>query len=651
MGGYKELGLYVIKHTDGNLWPIIDMLVDSGIDCLDPIDPIAGMDLAEVKAKYGNRIALKGNVDCASLMTFGTPEETAEATREALRQGMPGGGYILSSSNSIHSGVKPENYLAMLDTLRQFGTVSDRGRTMTYLAAIDLGSTTLKAVIYDLAGNVAASAGRPTEKFHPDPAHPEWTVWMPDQIWGGSAAAMKEAVARLDDPRRVKAVAVTGMGMDGVPVDEHGRWLYPFISWHCPRTQPQFDWWSSHITAEKTFSIGGNTLWRFSTALRLLWMAEHEPDILQRACKWLLIEDFVNLMLCGRMATDYTMASCTLLFDQHTLDWSEEMLDRSGIERRLLADAYPSGTLLGEVTLAAAAATGLPAGTPVVLGGHDYLCGALPAGAIRPGVILDVSGTWEVTLAATREPVLTSEAQRAGVTVEAHVARGLYTIWGGAVSSDVLEWYRGQFGFEAKYRAGQSGGVDWDYLMADAAAAPAAAHGVLFLPHLSGAGCPTVDPLSLGGFAGLSNLATHGDMLRAIVEGLDYQFADIVKTLHCDLAVPFDRLVVVGGATKNKFWMQNKADMIGGLFNRPIEASTVEEATPLGAAMLAGIGVGIYRDEEDALAHVARPGILYEPDPPAARTYADLFPVYRQLYPALKPISHRLYQQFIARQE
>lgn len=121
MRGFKELGLYVIKHTDGNLWPILDMIVDAGIDCLDPIDPIAGMDLTEVKAKYGDRIAVKGNVDCAELMTFGSPEETAQATREALRKGMPGGGFILSSSNSIHSGVKPENYLAMLWTLQQHG--------------------------------------------------------------------------------------------------------------------------------------------------------------------------------------------------------------------------------------------------------------------------------------------------------------------------------------------------------------------------------------------------------------------------------------------------------------------------------------------------------------------------------------------------
>ena len=121
IGGFKELGLVVIKHTDGNLWPILDMIVDSGIDCLDPIDPKGGMNLAEVKAKYGHRIAVKGNVDCADLLTFGTVEDTVNATKAALRDGMPGGGFILSSSNSIHSGVKPENYAAMMRTLQECG--------------------------------------------------------------------------------------------------------------------------------------------------------------------------------------------------------------------------------------------------------------------------------------------------------------------------------------------------------------------------------------------------------------------------------------------------------------------------------------------------------------------------------------------------
>ncbi len=519
---------------------------------------------------------------------------------------------------------------------------------MDKLAAIDLGSTTLKAVIYDLHGNVVASASRPTEKVHPHADHPEWTVWMPDQIWGGSAAAMKEAVSQIGDPRSIRGVAVTGMGMDGVPVDEGGNWLYPFISWHCPRTQPQYDWWVDNIGAQRTFAIGGSTLWRFSTALRLLWMAEHEPEILKRTAKWLLIEDYVNMMLCGRMATDYTMASCTLLFDQRRLSWSDELIAAAGIERRLLPDAHPSGALLGEVTPAAAAATGLAPGTPVVLGGHDYLCGALPAGASRPGVVLDVSGTWEIVLAATRAPVLTETAQRTGVTVEAHVARDLYAIWGGAVSSDMLEWYRREYGFEAGQAARQHGGVDWDYLMAAAAAAPVGAHGVMFLPHMSGAGCPTGDPLSLGAFVGLSGFATRGDLLRAVVEGLDYQFVDMLTALRDDLSIPFDRLVVVGGAVKNKFWMQNKADIVGAICGKGVEAPEIDEATPLGAAMLAGIGVGLYRDHEDAYQHVHRPGARYEADGAAARRYAELYPIYKQLYGALRGVNHQLSRQFRA---
>ena len=353
---------------------------------------------------------------------------------------------------------------------------------MDYLAGIDLGSTSLKCVIYDLAGNVVASGSRPTERYHPYHDHPEWTVWQPEQIWDGTAAAMREAVAKLDNPRFIKAVTVTGMGMDGVPIDEQGNWLYPFISWHDPRTEAQLRWWEKNIGAVKSFQIGGNTLWRFSTALRLLWMAEHEPGILARTDKWLLIEDFLNFMLCRRRGTDYTMASCTLLFDQHKRGWSEEILSQTGIERRLLCDAYPSGTPLGEVTKEASEATGLPIGTPVVLGGHDYLCGALPVGAFSPGVVLDVTGTWEIVLTAISKPVLTPDVQKLGVTVETHAARDTYAVWGGAVASDMLEWYRKEYGYESQQRADleKDGKTDWDYLMAEASASPAGAKGVMF---------------------------------------------------------------------------------------------------------------------------------------------------------------------------
>jgi xylulokinase len=521
------------------------------------------------------------------------------------------------------------------------------------LLGLDLGSTSLKAVVYDLEGHVVASGSRPTELFHPHADHPEWAVWQPEQIWGGAAAAVREAVAKLDDPRQIAGLAVTGMGMDGLPVDADGRWLYPMISWHDPRTVGQLAWWKEHVGVERTFAIGGNPLWPINSALRIRWIAENEPEIFARTHKWLLIEDFVNWLLCARQATDYSMASCTALFDQRRLDWSDELLTAAEIPRQMLCDVLPSGTPLGQVTAAAARETGLSEGTPVILGGHDHLCGALPVGAFRPGVVLDVTGTWESVLTATAglagerkgtgsEPIddnaaearcrevpvpflsqsLRPELREMGMTVQAHVARGMHAVWGGNVAGGMLEWYRKEF----------APGADWDELMAAAAASPPGARRAMFLPHLSGATCPLVDEQSRGALVGLSNLTTAGDLLRAVIEGLDYQFRDIVASLERGLDVPFERFIAVGGVTRNAFWMQNKADVVG----RPIEVPDVEEASPLGAAMLAGIGLGLYRDEQAAFERVYRPGRTFQPDPALAARYSQWFEIYRGVYPALR---------------
>jgi xylulokinase len=500
---------------------------------------------------------------------------------------------------------------------------------MDLLVGIDLGSTSLKAVVYDLAGRAVASASRPTQRFHPNAEHPEWTVWQPEQIWGGTAEALREAVGQLSDPAAIRAVAVTGMGMDGVPIDAEGRWLYPFISWLDPRTGPQLDWWRKTIGPEKTFAVGGNALWAINSALRILWMAEHEPEILARADKWLLIEDFVNFMLSGRRATDFSMASCTLLFDQTRLDWSQEMLRLSGIRRSLMPDAFPSGTVLGEVT-PHAAATGLPVGTPVVLGGHDHLCGALPVGAFREGVVLDVTGTWEIVSTPVARPVLTPEVQRTGAIVQAHVARGKHMVWASTPAGECLEWFRREYG-PAWAAGNDAADAGWQPLIDAAAASPPGAAGVLFLPHLSGATCPVVDADSMGAFAGLASRTTRGDMARAVFEGLGYQFLDILRSVEAGLGTSAERIVAVGGGTRNAFWMQNKADMLG----RPLEAPEVEEATPLGAAILAGIGAGLYADEADAFEQVRRPGRVYQPHAAMTQRYARGFDLYRRLYPAL----------------
>ena len=502
----------------------------------------------------------------------------------------------------------------------------------SYLVGLDLGSTNLKAVVCDLSGRTLAKASRSTLLFNPYPDHPEWTIWQPDQIWGGIAEALREAVGQIDDPTRIAAVAVTGMGLDGVPIDGDGKWLYPFISWHCPRTVPQRAWWLDHIGAEKQFSISGNPVWAGNPALRLLWMQEHEPAIMQKTDKWLLIEDFVNLQLCGVRATDYSMASNTLLLDQRTLTYSEELLEISGIDRGWLCEPQASGTVLGQVQARAAAETGLPVGTPVVLGGHDFLCSMLAVGAFKPGVVLDMMGTWDIVSVAIPEPILTPEVQRMGWWIDAHVARGMHAAMGSAVAADMLEWFRREYGFPEKDPLAT--GTDWDRLMGLAQAAPAGSRGVLFLPHMSGCTVPSPDPQSRGAFVGLRNLTSKGDMVRAIVEGLNFQFLEILAGLEAAVGVVPERLIAGGGGTSNAFWMQNRADVAG----RTIEVPQIEEPTPLGAALLAGIGVGLYENEADAYQKVYHPGRLYKPNFHHTELYAKRFDQYRKLYPALKEI-------------
>lgn len=513
---------------------------------------------------------------------------------------------------------------------------------MDYLLGVDLGSTSLKAVVYDTAGRVCASAARPTLKHPQDAAHPDWIVWRPEQIWGDTAAAIREALSRLGDPRRVRALAVTGMGMDGLPIDAQGRWLYPMISWHDQRTLPQLQWWREHVGAEKTYAIGGNPLWAINSALRMLWLRDNEPEFYARTTTWLLIEDFVNFMLCGRRATDYSMASCTLLFDQRRLTWSDEMLEASRIDRRILPEALPSGTLLGAVHAAAAEATGLAEGTPVVLGGHDHLCGALPIGGFEPGVAVDVVGTWEIIMTPTRAPALDPRLGQSGMTVQAHVAPGCYALWGASVAGEMLQWYRAQWG-----RSGETSGAEgeppadasWDALVERAAAAAPGCGGVMFLPHLSGASCPVVDELSRGALIGLGARTTSAEVLRAMIEALNYQSLDMIEAIERGIGAPIERVVAAGGATRNRLWMQTKADVIG----RPVEVPELVEATPLGAAMLAGVGVGIYRDLNDAYRHVRREGgARYEPDAQRAALYRERFVLYRELYPALRSLHQRL---------
>ena len=339
----------------------------------------------------------------------------------------------------------------------------------------------------------------------------------------------------------------------------------------------------------------------------------------------------MNFQLCGEFATDYSMASTTLLFDLKRRSWSEDLIDRSGIDGGLLCPPHPAGTVLGTVHEQAAAATGLSVGTPVVLGGHDYCCGCLPTGAFKPGVVLDVLGTWEMVVATLDEPVLTPAGREMGVLVDCHVAKDKYTVMGATVSADMLEWFKREFGHKETELVDGDDNAVWDLLIELARQSPVGGNGVFFLPHLSGSHCPVLDPKSAGTFAGLRNTNTRGDLMRSIIEGINYQSHQIVRCFESNMAVRSDHIVAIGGPTNNELLMQTKADIIG----KPIRIPDVEESVPLGAAILAGIGVGVYQSEEEGFEQVNREGKVYDPDPESHELYQELFRRYEGLYPVM----------------
>lgn len=513
---------------------------------------------------------------------------------------------------------------------------------MSYIMGIDLGSMSLKAVIYDLEGNLVSLGVCLNEVAFMDPEHPHWAFWDPDKIWSGVSAAIRQALSGIADSLLIKGIAVTGMGMDGLPVDKEGKWLYPFISWQCKRTQPQYRQWLENVGREKIFHKSGKQMLVFDTVYRLMWMKENHPDILARADKWLLIEDYINFMLCGCKATDFSMASSTSVFDQEKRNWSDELMRIAGIDTSLLPDIIPSGTMLGMVTNIAAADTGLAEGTPVVMGGHDYHCAALASGAFIPGTVMDITGTWEMVLAASERICMSDEIFNAGLTFESHVAKNTYSIMGSNVSGDMLEWFRTNYGHEEKLLSEQKGLDEWELLMEKAETAPCGSGGVFFLPHFCGSSCPEIDSTSLGAFIGLDKTTGKDDMLRALIEGLNYQLREMIEALERGLRQKVQRIVAVGGAARNTFWMKNKADVTGII----VEVPRMEEVTSLGAAMLAGIGTGIYRDEMDAFRHIFKKGYCYSPDILTYKKYDEYFSIYKSLYPSLKHINGDIFQKF-----
>jgi xylulokinase len=339
--------------------------------------------------------------------------------------------------------------------------------------------------------------------------------------------------------------------------------------------------------------------------------------------------------MTGLAVTSRCLASRTQLCNVETGEWDPEILQALGLEVGRLAEIRTSGTFVGCLHPDLTARLGLATAPAVVTGGHDQACGALGVGLTSPGLASVSTGTAEVVEVALAAPVVSEPLYEGNISVYSHVVPGLHLAMTLNHSGGLaLRWFRDGFCEPQLAQSAATGEDAYDLILTGAAADPT---GLLVLPHLSGAGTPTFDTASKGAILGLTFSTTRSDIAKAILEGLTYELRLNLELLRAG-GVRIDVLRAIGGGAKSKLWLQLKADITG----IPVVTPRVTEAAAFGAALLAGRGVGLFESTADVASRFLELTQTYAPDPARHEAYSRLFELYRQVYPAVAPISHRL---------
>ena len=505
---------------------------------------------------------------------------------------------------------------------------------MTRLLALDLGTTSFKAVLYDESGRKLSEqrAQPPDRRIDIDGVPVD--IWDTDVLWSTIVDLLRRAVEPFKGD--VDAVAIAQLGLIGAPLDAHDEPLYPFVTWLDPAAGTSRTLARSGLDDASLFAVGGNRLNAIYPPAWIGWMAQHEPRFADGMRRWVFVGDWLNYRLCGELATDYSITSQTLVLDQTLLALRDDLLRAFDLPQDLFLVPGQAGRRLGNVTAEAARVTSLRAGVPVVVGGADWLVGVFGGGLTEPGDVGVLTGTWELTFTCLSEPCLTSLACHSGAICDPHVVPDRWVLRIEALSGEVTEWLRRQLPADGTLNSGSG---DWSELISACSDVMPGSGGLVFVPHLFGSYGPRHDALARGAFVGLTGETTRTAMGRAVFEGLSFQTRASLDALSAASGVAPERVVVMGGGVKNKLWLQTRAEVLG----REIEAVEDPDVTPRGAAMLAGLGIEVFADYHDAVARFAPTTVTVEPDPDRARLYEQMYhEAYVPLQDSLEAVNHRL---------
>lgn len=497
---------------------------------------------------------------------------------------------------------------------------------MRYILAHDLGTSGNKATLFSEDGRLIKS-----EVFSYD-AHyfnDTWVEQNADDWWNAVCRTSSSLIQSIGvDPGEIGAISFSGQMMGCLCVDRNGTPLRPSIIWADQRAQKQVAQIEEHISQQDFYHIVGHRNTASYGIQKLMWVRDNEPEIYEQTYKTLNAKDYIVFKLTGKFYTEPSDANSVACFDLKTFQWSEEILKITGIDPDKLPQIKPSTFVAGGVTKEAARATGLAEGTPVVMGGGDGVVANIGCGSISPGKTYCCMGTsaWITTTA--EKPIF--DAQMRTVTW-AHVIPGMYAPNGTMqYAGGAYNWLKNSVCSMESYKAKEEGTSPYTYMNEQIEKSTVGANGLIFLPYLLGERAPRWNPDAKGAWIGIKPETTRGDLLRSVLEGVTMNLSICLDILRTQMDIK--EITVVGGGAKGAVWRQIMADIYNARIKVP---SLLEEGSSMGAAVIGGVGTGIFKDFT-AIDRFINIESVHTPDSEAVEAYGSVKEAFETCYFALE---------------
>ena len=488
----------------------------------------------------------------------------------------------------------------------------------TYLLGIDLGAGSLKATLITPKGVVKAEASAPVST---QMRHFGWAEQDPAEWFAALCKAVGQVLAGVE-PEAIAGIGISAGAHIPVLTDARGSVLRPAIMWSDQRAAAEAA--ALHAKAgERIIDTSLNKVNPTWTLAMLAWLKTAEPELMERAKRLYLAKDFLRHCLTGTWETDYSDAVGALMADNATKGWSAELAGLIGLDMSILPPIVPAERIVGGVTAQAAARTGLKEGTPVVCGSNDTTVEFFGVGGNAPGIGGVKLATAGVLFLATQGPEV-----HPPISCYPHIIPGMYyTATGTNSCASAHRWVRDLMFSEGGF----------DAMDALASAAPRGAGGLLFHPYLQGERAPYWDPLLRADFIGMTMAHSKMHFARAVYEGIAFSIRDLLGAAR-ELGQEFSTIRLMGGGAKSATWRQIIADVTGLVIER-----TESGDASFGAALVAGVGVGLFGSPQEAVARCVRLQDVTKPQAEASAFYDELFGIYKQAQAALAEINHRLH--------